>query len=314
MGYSIQSVKAGDVQNSGETNLVSALAGKAAGVQVTSSGGTAGAAAQIRIRGNKTIIGKNAPLFVVDGIPIDNSTYTSADSPEDAVSDLGSGGVNNSNRAIDINPDDIESMTILKGPAATALYGIRAANGAIVVTTKRGRNTNGKPTVNISSSITFDQVNKLPEVQRVYAQGNPVGGVPTFQGPMTGSFTGFSWGPLISDLRYADVGSPWDPNGLIVSKDDPQATNRVVNAYDNPGNFFETAITNNNYVSVSGGTAKINYYMSGGNMYQTGIIPNTEFNRTSFKATIGANISDKNPCYCVWELCQLWWQTSSERL
>ncbi len=293
LGYSIQSVKADDVQNSGETNLVAALAGKAAGVQVTSSGGTAGAAAQIRIRGNKTIIGRNAPLFVVDGIPIDNSTYTSADSPEDAVSDLGSGGVNNSNRAIDLNPDDIESMTVLKGPAATALYGIRAANGAIIVTTKRGRDTDGKPTVNVSSSITFDQVNKLPEVQRVYAQGNPVGGIPTFQGPMTGSFTGFSWGPLISDLRYADEASPWDRNGLIVHQNDPKATSRLVNAYDNPGAFFETAITNNNYVSVSGGTSFVNYFMSGGNMYQTGIIPNTKFNRTSFKATIGVNISDK---------------------
>ncbi len=293
LGYSIQSVKADDVQNSGETNLVAALAGKAAGVQVSSSGGTAGAAAQIRIRGNKTIIGKNAPLFVVDGIPIDNSTFTTADSPEDAVSDLGSGGVNNSNRAIDLNPDDIESMTVLKGPAATALYGIRAANGAIVVTTKRGRNTDGKPRVSVSSSITFDRVNKLPELQRVYAQGNPVGGVPTFQGPMTGSFTGFSWGPLISDLRYADEPSMWDRNGLIVHKDDSRATSRVANAYDNAGEFFETGITNNNYVSVSGGTSVINYYMSGGNMYQTGIVPNTEFNRTSFKATIGANISER---------------------
>ena len=293
LGYSIQSVKADEVQNSGETNLVAALAGKAAGVQVTSSGGTAGAAAQIRIRGNKTIIGKNAPLFVVDGIPIDNSTFTSADSPEDAVSDLGSGGVNNSNRAIDLNPDDIASMTVLKGPAATALYGIRAANGAIVVTTKRGRDTGGKPRVNISSSITFDRVNKLPELQRTYGQGNPVSGVPTFQGPMTGSFTGFSWGPLITDLRYAEEASPWDPNGLIVHKDDPRATNRQANAYDNAGNFFETAITNNNYVSVSGGTSVVNYYLSAGNMYQTGIVPNTKFNRTSFKGTIGTHISDK---------------------
>ncbi len=293
LGYSIQSVKADEMRNSGETNLVAALAGKAAGVQVTSSGGTAGAAAQIRIRGNKTIIGRNAPLFVVDGIPIDNSTFTSADSPEDAVSDLGSGGVNNSNRAIDLNPDDVESMTVLKGPAATALYGIRAANGAIVITTKRGRDTNGKPRVNVSSSITFDRVNKLPELQRTYAQGNPSGGVPTFAGPMTGSFTGFSWGPLISDLRYASEASPWDRNGLIVHKDDPRATANVANAYDNAGDFFETAITNNNYVSVSGGTSVINYFMSGGNMYQTGIIPNTKFNRTSFKATIGANISEK---------------------
>ncbi|MCB0548918.1 MAG: SusC/RagA family TonB-linked outer membrane protein [Phaeodactylibacter sp.] len=291
LGYSIQSVKADDVNKSGETNLVAALAGKAAGVQVASSGGTAGAAAQIRIRGNKTIIGNNSPLFVVDGVPIDNSTFTTADSPEDAVSDLGSGGVNNSNRAIDINPNDIASMTVLKGPAATALYGIRAANGAIVITTKRG--VAGKPRIRISSSITLDEVNKLPEIQKEYSQGNPVDGVPTFESPMTGSFTGFSWGAPIADLRYADVESMWDRNGLIVHKDDPRATNRIVNAYDNPGDFFETANTFNNHVSVSGGNDRVTYYMSGGNLSQTGIVPNTDFSRTSFKATIGANLTDR---------------------
>lgn len=293
LGYSIQSVKADDVNKSGETNLVAALAGKAAGVQVTSSGGTAGAAAQIRIRGNKTIIGRNSPLFVVDGVPIDNSTFTTADSPEDAVSDLGSGGVNNSNRAIDVNPDDIASMTILKGPAATALYGIRAANGAIVITTKRGSDTNGKPRINISSSLTLDRVNTLPGLQTTYGQGNPVGGIPTFQGPMTGSFTGFSWGPLISDLRYADAESPWDPNGLIVHKDDSRATGRMANAYTNAEDFFETGLTNNNHVSVSGGSAAVNYYLSAGSMQQTGILPNSDFNRTSFKGTVSANLSEK---------------------
>lgn len=291
LGYSVQSVKGDEVNRSGETNLVAALAGKAAGVQVASSGGTAGAAAQIRIRGNKTIIGNNSPLFVVDGVPIDNSTFTTADSPEDAVSDLGSGGVNNSNRAIDINPNDIASMTILKGPAATALYGIRAANGAIVIKTKRGQA--GKPRIQIASSVTLDQVNKLPEIQQEYAQGNPVNGVPTFQSPMTGSVTGFSWGPNISELRYADEPSMWDRNGLIVPASDPRATNRMVNAYDNPGEFFETANTFNNYVSVSGGTEQINYYLSAGNLTQTGIIPNTDFSRTSFKATVGAQLTDR---------------------
>ncbi|MCG8327135.1 MAG: SusC/RagA family TonB-linked outer membrane protein [Chitinophagales bacterium] len=291
LGYSIQAVRGDEVNRSGETNMVAALAGKAAGVQVASSGGTAGAAAQIRIRGNKTVIGSNSPLFVVDGVPIDNSTLTTADAPEDPVSDLGSGGVNNSNRAIDINPNDIASMTILKGPAATALYGIRAANGAIVIKTKRGQA--GKPRIQISSSVSLDQVNKLPEVQQEYAQGNPVGGVPTFQGPMTGSFTGFSWGPAISSLRYADETSMWDSNGLIVSADDPRATGRMVNAYNNAEDFFETATTFNNYVSVSGGTDKINYYMSAGNLMQTGIVPNTDFSRTSFKATVGAKLTDR---------------------
>ncbi len=300
LGYSIQTVEAEEVSRSGETNLVAALAGKAAGVQVISSGGTAGAAAQIRIRGPKTIIGNNSPLFVVDGVPIDNSSFTTADSPEDAVSDLGSGGVNNSNRAIDINPNDIGTMTILKGPAATALYGIRAANGAIIITTKRGSKTGGKPKISFSTSATFDTVNKLPDLQREYAQGNPdelVEGsgvfIPTFMGPMTGSFTGFSWGPRISDLRYSGTPSMWDRNGTIVLSTDPSATNRVANAYDNTGNFFETGVTLNNHISVSGGNEGVTYYLSAGRMNQTGIIPNTNFARTSFKATVSAKLTDK---------------------
>ncbi len=295
LGYSIQDVKADELQRSGETNMVASLAGKAAGVQVTSSGGTAGAAAQIRIRGNNTIIGSNSPLFVVDGVPIDNNTFTTADSPEDAVSDLGAGGVNNSNRAIDLNPDDIESLTVLKGPAATALYGIRASNGAIIVTTKRGKNTNGKARITFSTSVTFDQVNKLPELQKSYAQGywDEDTGEPTFHGPMDGDFTGFSWGPKISNLRYSDTESKWDRNGLIVLSSDPSATSRNVNAYDNEGEFFRTGKTFNNYLSVSGGSEKTTYYMSAGQMTQFGIIPNSEFKRTSFKATVGSQISNK---------------------
>ncbi len=300
LGYSVQTVQAEEVTRSGETNMVAALAGKAAGVQVTSSGGAAGAAAQIRIRGNSTIIGQNSPLFVVDGVPIDNSTFNTSDSPEDAVSDLGSGGVNNSNRAIDINPDDIGSLTVLKGPAATALYGIRASNGAIIITTKRGTNTKGKPKISFSTSATFDRVNKLPELQKTYAQGNPVETaegsevfVTTFESPMTGSFTGFSWGPNINDLRYSDTPSIWDRNGLIVSADDPRATNRMVNAYNNTEDFFETGVTLNNHISVSGGSNEITYYLSAGRMHQTGIIPNSDFTRTSFKATISAKLTDK---------------------
>ena len=159
--------------------LFSALSGKIAGVQVTSSGGSPGAAAQIRIRGNKTIQGSNAPLFVIDGIPIDNSTFNTADAPDDSPADRGSGGVTNSNRAIDINPNDVASMTVLKGPAATVLYGIRAANGAVVITTKKGTK-NSRAKVSYDFGYTIDQVNKLPDLQRTYAQGSVKGGVPTF--------------------------------------------------------------------------------------------------------------------------------------
>ena len=293
LGYSIQEVKAEEITRSGETNLVAALAQKAAGVQVISSGGTAGAAAQIRIRGNKSFQGSNSPLFVVDGVPIDNSTFTTADSPEGAVSDLGSGGVNNSNRAIDINPDDIASLTVLKGPSATALYGIRAANGAIIITTKKGSDTAGKPKISFSTSFTADRVNRLPDLQKEFSQGRVNQGetFPTYRGPETGNST--SWGPSISDLRYSDIPSDFDRNGTIVLATDPSATDRRVNAYDNEGDFFETGTTFNNHLSVTGGGKNITYYVSAGRMDQTGIIPNTDFTRTSFKATIGANLTDR---------------------
>ncbi len=296
LGYSIQEVGGEEVDRANEVNLVAGLAGKAAGVQVTSAGGAAGAAAQIRIRGNSTIQGSNTPLFVVDGIPIDNSTFNTADSPEDAVADLGSGGVNNSNRAIDINPNDIASLTVLKGPAATALYGVRAGNGAVIITTKRG--AKGQAKINYSFGMTIDRVNKLPDLQTIYAQGRPTETfedsgifVPTYRGPET--FEGFSWGPLISDLRVSSVPSRWYPNGAIVAASDPNATNAVPQSFDNTGDFFETGITANHYISASGGTDIVNYYFSAGYLTQEGIIPNNTFERSSIKATISANLTDR---------------------
>ena len=127
LGYSVQEIDGESVAKANEPNLVNALNGKMAGVNVYGSSGAPGASANIRIRGNTSITGNNSPLFVVDGIPINNDTYSSS-----AV-----GGVDQSNRAIDINPQDIKSLTVLKGAAATVLYGIRAANGAVIITTKK---------------------------------------------------------------------------------------------------------------------------------------------------------------------------------
>ncbi len=289
LGYSIQNVASDEIMKSGENNFVSALSGKIAGVQVTSSGGSPGAAAQIRIRGNKSVQGSNGPLFVIDGVPIDNSTFNTADSPEDDVANLGSGGVTNSNRAIDINPSDVASLTVLKGPAATVLYGIRAANGAVVITTKKGsRNSAAK--IKYSLGYSIDKVNKLPDLQSTYAQGGVSGGVPTFQSPMTGSTQSQSWGPAISSLRYANEPSIWDPNGLIVPASDPRATNRVANAYTNAEDFFETGTNATHNLSVQGGTEKATYFFSVGRLDQTGIMPNSSYGRTSFRATTSAEL------------------------
>ncbi|MFN6088326.1 MAG: carboxypeptidase-like regulatory domain-containing protein [Cyclobacteriaceae bacterium] len=148
LGYAIQTVNANDLIESRQTNLLNAINSKSAGVSVVSSAGTPGASAQIRIRGGSSISRSNDPLFVIDGIPVDNSSTNN-----------GVAGVNESNRLIDINPNDVESMTILKGPAATVQYGIRGSNGVVIVTTKKGKNKQ-KATITFSNTTTIDEVNK----------------------------------------------------------------------------------------------------------------------------------------------------------
>ncbi len=170
LGYAVQNVDADELVQAREVNVVNSLNGKVAGVQITSSAGSPGASSNIRIRGATSIGRSNDPLFVVDGIPISNDDIGN-----------GVGGVDNANRAIDLNPNDIASMTVLKGPAATALYGVRAANGAIVVTTKRG--LEGRPTVTLSANYALDQVNKLPDRQNEFAQGRPSDGEAIWRGP-----------------------------------------------------------------------------------------------------------------------------------
>jgi TonB-linked SusC/RagA family outer membrane protein len=291
LGFSIQTVGAEEVQASGETNIVSALNQKAAGVYVYQNAGTPGASASIRIRGNTSVNLSNTPLFVVDGVPIDNSDVGN-----------GTGGANQSNRAIDINPNDIASMTVLKGPAATVLYGIRASSGAIIITTKKG--SVGKPKVTFSSSYAASQVNKLVEKQYDYAQGRPVGGVPTWRGPDTND--GFSWGPKISDLEFAtDPGHPnapgsggfdsegnykYDDNGFLVPVG--SGNGQPANAYRNNDNFFVTGNTFDNNLSVSGGTSEIKYYLSAGYLNQTGVVPLSKWERVSLLAKISADIAD----------------------
>jgi TonB-dependent SusC/RagA subfamily outer membrane receptor len=183
LGYSVQSVSSDEIENSLEPNIVNALNQKAAGVFVYSSSGSPGASSSIRIRGNTSVSLGNQPLFVIDGVPVDNSG-----------GDPGIDGVDVSNRAIDINPNDVASITVLKGPAATVLYGIRAANGAVIVTTKRGQS--GKAKITFSTSYVASEVNKLPEMNEKYAQGRPVSGALTWRGPHT--LEGFSAGDLKS--------------------------------------------------------------------------------------------------------------------
>ncbi len=281
IGYAVSEVKADEITKSGEQNVIQALASKAAGIQVTSSGGTPGASSKITIRGNQTFTGDNQPLIVVDGVPVDNSTNSASAGDNPFNPNLA--GVNNSNRALDINPDDIESVTILKGPAAAALYGSRAGQGAILYTTKRGHFKKGMG-ITYSSSVEMQWVNKLPERQDKYAQGDwdysgGGAGVPTFAtsdpGPDQVYFTADdvaygtskSWGPTIASL------------GL--------------KSRDNAKEFFQMGTTYTNNISVDGGNDNTMYRFSYSNVNDKGVVPNTYLKRNTIRLTADHKVTDK---------------------
>uniref|UniRef100_UPI0032178672 SusC/RagA family TonB-linked outer membrane protein n=1 Tax=uncultured Draconibacterium sp. TaxID=1573823 RepID=UPI0032178672 len=240
LGYAVQAIKGAEIVKVKEPNLVNSLNGKIAGVNVTNSGGGAGASSQIIIRGSTSLTGDNQPLFIVDGIPIDNSTVGA-----DYGAGLSATSTYSGNRGMDINSDDIESISVLKGPAAAALYGLKAAAGAIVITTKKGES--GKTQVNFSSKFKVDVPNKIPEQQLMYGQGSD---------GETDYGTANSWGTLLSG---------------------------GTKTYDNVDDFFEPAFSYDVTGSVSGGNKNGTYFMSVHRLDQNGIVPTTEYTTNSFR-------------------------------
>ncbi|SEW49691.1 SusC/RagA family TonB-linked outer membrane protein [Chitinophaga arvensicola] len=244
LGYSVQDIKSAELLKNKDPNLVNSLNGKIAGLNITNSGGAPGASASIIIRGGTSLEGNNQPLFIIDGMPMDNSTGQGDNSAFD-------GSINQSttysNRAMDINPEDIESISVLKGPAAAALYGLRAAAGAIVITTKKG--TAGSVTGSVSSRYITNWVNRLPKQQGIYKQGSSYNGTFTDQ-------TAMSWG------------KQFEPGEKI---------------YDNMKDFFQTANAFDNSFTISGGTPNSNFYLSGSNLNQSGVVPSTDYNRTTVR-------------------------------
>lgn len=186
LGYAVQDVKSDQLTQAANSNLAGALQGKVSGLDVKPSSGMPGASSQITIRGARSFSGDNTPLYVIDGMPVTSTPDVSTD-----IQNNGSvSGADFANRAVDIDPNDIESINILKGQAASALYGIRASNGVIIITTKSGKGLEkGKPQVSFSSNVSFDVVGRLPEFQKTYAQGS---------GGKFSATSGTSWGPKIS--------------------------------------------------------------------------------------------------------------------
>ncbi|SCC36101.1 TonB-linked outer membrane protein, SusC/RagA family [Chitinophaga costaii] len=264
LGYSVGEVKGADLVQAPTPNLVNALAGKVAGLQVTESGGAPGEASRIVLRGGATsLLGDNQPLFVVDGIPISNSNDGNGASTT-------SGGQATPNRAADINPNDIESISILKGPAASTLYGIRAAAGAIIITTKSGKSAAkaGRTLVDLNSSYSIDGVLRLPDYQTTYAQGN------------NGNFssgTSSSWGPKIEGQTVTNVLGEQDK----------------LKVYNPRKQFLQHGGNLNNNLSIATYNDKTTYYFSAGNNYTTSYIPNQDYKKTSLRANASTNWSSK---------------------
>jgi TonB-linked SusC/RagA family outer membrane protein len=278
LGYAVSEVSGADLVRSGESNVIQGLAGKAAGIQVISSGGTPGASSKITIRGNQTFTGNNQPLIVVDGVPIDNTTFTSAaaDNPYNTNLD----GVNNSNRAFDINPNDIETVTVLKGPAAAALYGQRAGTGAIIYTTKKGKYKKGLG-VTFSSNIEVQRINKLPERQKNFAQGTPGDNGPEYFTADPGPDQLFD---TADDISYGTSQS-WGPSYSNLGDS--------VRYHDIYKDAFKTGIIANNQLAITGGSESTMYRFSISNLKNDGVIPNTSTNRTTVRLNAEHKLTDK---------------------
>lgn len=289
LGYSVQEISSENLTRSGASNLSSALQGKLSGVEIKPSSGMPGASSQVVIRGARSFSGNNTPLYVVDGMPISS---TSDFSTGNSVT-----GADIANRAVDIDPNDIESINVLKGQAAAALYGIRASNGVIIITTKSGKgNAIGKPNISFSNYTSFETVSRKPNYQTKYAQGSYGNNIPN---------TSFSWGPEIASL-------PDDPNyggntqnqytdeyglqqGMYYV---PQLARADMNpwvkpqVYDNFGDFFNTGYTTTTSLNISQATERGNIAFGIGNTTQEGIVPSTGMERWNAKATGETKLND----------------------
>jgi TonB-linked SusC/RagA family outer membrane protein len=287
IGTSVQSVSAEQLVQAREVNLVSALSGRAAGVDVRSTG-TQGGSARIVIRGASSIQGNNQPLFIVDGLPIDNSMCQGARCITGGAGAGGNqGSVDYGNAAQDINPNDIESITILKGPNAAALYGSRAANGAIVITTKAGRSALGRSggLITVSQNVSFETPLRLPSYQNQFGQGSR--GEFSFVDGKGGGIndgTDESWGPPLDDGRLI---CQFDSPGAGTANCQPTPW---VSRPNNVRDFFQTGRTLTTNVAFSAANEDANVRLSVTNMDQDGMYPEMRIKRLTTALNAGAQL------------------------
>lgn len=278
LGYATQQVDDDDLTSGRSTDPLSALQGKVSGVNITSLTGGPGTSNRIVIRGGTSLTRNNQALIVVDGVPVDNKNFRTL-TPDGTQYDDLNNQVDYGNRANDINPDDIESITVLKGPAAAALYGSRASNGALIITTKKGRRTvgtNAKNSITYNTNLTFSSVLKLPEFQNKYGQGN-------LHDIVDDRRENFSWG-----AEFDGQMRPWgqEINGQ-------QRVKPYEAIEDNVKDFFEIGSAWRNNLSFSGGNDKNTYYLSLGSLRSTGIVQTTRFNRYNVLFNASSQLSSK---------------------
>jgi TonB-linked SusC/RagA family outer membrane protein len=295
LGYAVQTVKSDEIANSGSNSAIDALVGKAAGVQITRSSGSAGGGSRILVRGVTSMIGNNQPLIVIDGVRTNNETLNSGSS---------TAGTAQSNRLMDLNNDDIESINILKGSAATALYGTAGAAGVVVITTKKG--TKSEMQVSFTSQTGIDVMSSTIGLQNEYAQGS--------SGVYRDSSTGASgsWGPRMSELEFSNTRGfdnvpssvvirssafdaegqyIYDNNGYLVPRGTGNGSSAIT--YDNVRPFFRDALSNLNSLSLSGGGDVATYHFSTSFLTNQGIVPNEEYGRKTFNLSSSIKASEK---------------------
>lgn len=286
LGNSISSVNASSLENSGSSNLFSALQGKVPGAQITQNSGDPAGGITIRLRGVKSLQGNSDPLYVIDGVIISNSTTNVS---QTALSNQVGGAALGTNRLVDINPADIESINIINGAAAAAQYGSRASNGVIIITTKRGKE--GAPSVVFSTSINMNELRKKVPITTYGKQfGSAALRLHTIATISQAQFNSIGTGASGAYVPAADeTFTPITRDGSVGYL----RTNQVdVTRYDYQDEIFQTGYGTDNSISVSGGNDKTKYFTSFSYLKNEGIIKGTDFTRYNFRVRVDQRLAD----------------------
>lgn len=275
LGYATTSIGSNELSQGGSISPINALSGKVAGANITTTSNAPGSSSRIVLRGGSSILGNNQALIVVDGVPVNNANFGTGGN----IGNL-SNQVDYGNRANDINPDDIESVTVLKGPAATAIYGSLASNGALMITTKKGmRRPDGakKTEVSVSTGASFSSILKFPDFQNTWGQGN------IYEGLAFDPRENFSWGQAFNNQVQ-----PW---GQVI--DGKQRVKPYSALPNNVKDFFNSGATTDNNVSINGGNESAAYRLSFGSLNSNSIFPGKNYNKYNVSFSGNVDLSNK---------------------